>query len=1417
MKKIVAAIFMCAVMVLVAAVPLAMADTHYVTKGAQGPRASALTWEYVPPSLGIWTGHIVNNGLRSLVVDVYDNTSGMPEEIMHQRIRFAVYDAYPIGTVDTAGVIMAAHRLYSITVTPNGPKGSTCTVDDVFDAAEPPVAIITIVSVDYLSIAVSGSLSYDPDGTIVAYEWDFGDGSSTTGVTASHTYAQDGTYTITLLVTDNEGLNGSATQDVTVLHQLIPPVASFTAAMDWMTVSVDASASSDNYGPIASYAWDFGDGMTATGVTASHTYAAEGLYTITLTVTDSDGQTGTASTIVEAKMMPVPVPPVAMITATIDYLNVAVDSVGSYDPDGTIVTYAWAFGDGSSASGPTATHSYATDGTRTITLTVTDNDGLIGTATQDVTVMHQLIPPVASFTAVTSWMDVSVDGSASTDNYGPIVSYAWDFGDGMTGTGMTATHTYALEGLYTITLTVTDSDGQTGTASKDVEAIMMPVLLPPVAMMSTTQMYLDVSVDSAGSYDPDGTIVTYAWAFGDGMSASGPTATHSYAMAGTYTIVLTVTDNDGLTGTASADVTVVAAIPPVAMFSLTQKYLDVAVDGSGSYDLDGTIASFAWTFGDGSSAAGMTATHTYAAAGTYTIILTVTDNDGLTGSASTSVTVLAAQNPVAMFTWTQTYLDVTVDGSGSYDLDGTIVSYVWSFGDGASATGPTAAHSYAADGTYTITLTVTDNDGLTGSDSKSITVGAAIPPVAAFSWTAHYLNVAVDGSGSYDPDGTIASFAWTFGDGGSAAGMTASHTYAAAGTYTITLTVTDNDGLIGSASEAVTVVAAVPPVARLTATATYLSVAVDGSTSSDADGTIASYAWTFGDGAVATGMTATHTYAAAGTYTITLTVTDNDGLTGSASQQVTVVAAQNPVAMFSWTQLYLKVDVDGSGSYDLDGTIVSYVWNFGDGAVATGMTASHTYAAAGTYTITLTVTDNDGLTGAASGPVTVVAAIPPVAAISWTAAYLVVDVDGSGSHDLDGTIASYAWTFGDGSSATGMTATHTYAAAGTYTIALTVTDNDGLTGSASVSVTVVAAQQPVAVFTWTQKYLDIAVDGSGSYDLDGTIASYAWTFGDGSSATGLTATHSYAAAGTYTITLTVTDNDGLTGAASGPVTVVAAIPPVAAFSWTAHYLDVAVDGSTSSDADGTIASYAWTFGDGAVATGMTASHAYAAAGTYTITLTVTDNDGLTGSTSQQVTVSLPAPPVASFTYTVSGMTVDVNAAGSTGTGLSYSWAWGDGTTGSGVTASHTYAAALMAVTGKSRAPGPPHPVFGMTMDEFGNPMNGATVTITETRTGEVIVWDQNHDGFDPASNIYSVDLSEFPNGYTIGDILHIEATLGTYSGFTDAPITSTPEGYDWIDVIMYPGAEPIIKTITLTVTDMFGRTATYSQDVTLSP
>jgi PKD repeat protein len=422
---------------------------------------------------------------------------------------------------------------------------------------------------------------------------------------------------------------------------------------------------------------------------------------------------------------------------------------------------------------------------------------------------------------------------------------------------------------------------------------------PPAAAFNSTKTNLTVNTDGSASTDPDGTIVNYAWDFGDTWTTNGatPTASHSYAAAGTYPITLTVTDDDGSTNSVTQSVKVVAPNQtPTARFGTTMNRLKLDADASASSDPDGTIADYAWDFGDSTTGSGKTPTHTYAAAGSYLVTLTVTDNRGGTDTVTHTVVATAPnQDPVAAFSSSTTNLKVDVDGTASSDPDGTIANYAWDFGDSTPVTtGSTKSHTYAASGTYTISLTVTDNDGATNTVTHQVTVAPANQsPTAAFTTSTTNLKVTVNGSGSSDPDGTIASYAWTYGDGGTGTGVSDSHTYAAAGDYLVTLVVTDNVGATSTLSKTVTVTAPPanqPPTARFTSTTSNLTANVNGSTSSDPDGTIAGYSWTFGDGGVGTGATTSHLYGSAGTYTVTLTVTDNNGAVDTVSHSVTVTA-----------------------------------------------------------------------------------------------------------------------------------------------------------------------------------------------------------------------------------------------------------------------------------------------------------------------------------------------------------------------------------------------------------------------------------------------------------------------------------------------------------------------------------------------
>ena len=555
-------------------------------------------------------------------------------------------------------------------------------------------------------------------------------------------------------------------------------------------------------------------------------------------------------------------------------------------------------------------------------------------------------PPVADFFVFpdsgSAPLVVSFDASSSSDTGGIIVAYQWEFGDETTGSGKTKTHTYELPGEYIARLTVTDDDGAKDSTIQTIQVDQAAITASFVANPTSGESPLSVDFDASDSFDPDGQSITYTWSFGDGSTGAGVVARHTYYTAGIYAVLLTVRNESGDEDQATATIAVSAApIPgnakPNAEFTSTPNAgevpLTVSFDASGSSDSDGHITSYQWTFGDGESGSGATTSHTYTDSGTYEVWLMVADNNGATDTATATIQATASNvSPVASFSASPTSgdapLEVSFDASASYDPDGFIVSHSWSFGDGETGSGAGATHAYSNAGTYTAQLTVTDDDGSTGSATRTIEVAAApvanIPPTASFTASPTSgdapLAVSFNGSGSSDSDGSIASYAWSFGDGGSSSGVTAIHTYSSAGTYTVQLTVTDDDGSTGSATRTIEVAAApvanIPPTASFTASPTSgdapLAVSFNGSGSSDSDGSIASYAWSFGDGGSSSGVTAIHTYSSAGTYTVRLTVTDDDGSTDSATRTIQVTAAPVPEDLY--------VDANSGSDTTGDGT-----------------------------------------------------------------------------------------------------------------------------------------------------------------------------------------------------------------------------------------------------------------------------------------------------------------------------------------------------------------------------------------------------------------------------------------------------------------------------------------------------------------
>jgi PKD repeat protein len=226
-----------------------------------------------------------------------------------------------------------------------------------------------------------------------------------------------------------------------------PPVASYTSVCTELTCAFDASGSTDD-GPIT-YAWDFGDGTTETIVNPSHTFASLGDQVVTLTVTDGPGLTNTISTTVTLAEN---TPPAAAFTSSCVDLGCTFDASGS--TDNGALTYAWDFGDGGTDTVVAPAHVFAATGDHTVTLTVIDAQGLVDTVTNSVQIADNVVP-VAAFTSSCTALLCTFDASTSTDN-GPL-TYAWDFGDGATATGVTASHSYAAGGSFTVTLTAADA------------------------------------------------------------------------------------------------------------------------------------------------------------------------------------------------------------------------------------------------------------------------------------------------------------------------------------------------------------------------------------------------------------------------------------------------------------------------------------------------------------------------------------------------------------------------------------------------------------------------------------------------------------------------------------------------------------------------------------------------------------------------------------------------------------------------------------------------------------------------------------------------------------------------------------------------------------------------------------------------
>ena len=524
------------------------------------------------------------------------------------------------------------------------------------------------------------------------------------------------------------------------------------------------------------------------------------------------------------------VAPTAAFTWDCTGITCTFDGTGSTDGDGSISSYEWTFSDGDEAGGATPEKDFAATGTYDATLTVTDDGGLTHSTTHQIPVVKPNVPPTAAFTVSCEYLVCDLDGGTSTDSDGTIDDYAWDFGDGETGTGATPEHTYAEPGTYEITLEVTDNQDATDDASSTEVVVGEP--------QASTVSFVGSAVNQGNVTTPNVTTPTTVSA-GDRLLLTLSVNANNRVMS----------SPTGVTGWTVLDTTTSGTMQTrlytkVATAADANKKVTVTLDAAAKYTM--TVAS--WSGVRPGTLVHADLAETVVRAGHTTPVV-----DAPAGS------------------WVASYWADKSALTTGFTLPGDVTGRGALCGTGSGHICSTLADSGVAvpTGQYDGRTATADTANGTATTWSVVlrTIEPNQAPTASFTFDCESTVCDFDGSASTDPDGSVVSYSWDFGGLGTASGSTASYDFLTSGTRDVTLTVTDDEGTQGSVVVPVAVVRTnAAPTASFTSSCTFLVCSFDASASADSDGSVSSYEWDFGDGETDTtaGPTTNHTFGAAG-------------------------------------------------------------------------------------------------------------------------------------------------------------------------------------------------------------------------------------------------------------------------------------------------------------------------------------------------------------------------------------------------------------------------------------------------------------------------------------------------------------------------------------------------------------------------
>jgi PKD repeat protein len=616
--------------------------------------------------------------------------------------------------------------------------------------------------------------------TPMTYQWDFGDGSSSTEQNPSHVYTLRGMYTVKLTVTNQFGSSSEIKKDYISIG--MGPKAEFAATPANGNVPLSVLFTDKSQGQVATWEWDFGDGKRSNEKDPVHTYWTSGVYNVILTVSNEYG----SSDAIKSNFITV----VGPLTS-----KFILDSSSGKAPllvqftdrsIGSPTSWNWNFGDGTTSTVQNPTHTFTSGGAFDVKLDVA-RGATTATSTQVVNVGGV---PVADFAGAPTSVNVGetiafTDKSSNSPN-----QWSWDFGDTKTMTTQNPRYAYRMKGIYTVSLTATNNNGKdtdTKTSYINVgmgpKADFRPVIVP--SEMNAVPMNVKFADQSTGLP------TSWQWAFGDGQTSTEQNPAHTYMTEGTYTVTLTVKNQFGQDTKVMTDLIIVGKGPAVDFT------VDKTTVGVGRYvtftDLSANApTNWVWEFGDGSVGTSAKPDHIYQKTGVYDVTLTAS-NPAVTNSRTKNQYITVLNIPRSDFVADKTRGGAPMAVQFTDKSLGEPTSWNWDFGDGATSTEKNPAHTYTSLGSYTVALTVSNSNGK-DTTSKGGYIVTTLAPVAGFivdqrigkaPFIVQFKDISTNNP---------ASWSWQFGDGTTSSEQNPRHIYPQVGAYDVRLTVSNEYG-----------------------------------------------------------------------------------------------------------------------------------------------------------------------------------------------------------------------------------------------------------------------------------------------------------------------------------------------------------------------------------------------------------------------------------------------------------------------------------------------------------------------------------------------------------------------------------------------------------------------------------------------